>query len=139
MPPHGWHPSPEQLQKLRESHKGQKPWNTGKHVKLNNALDAFIYKRGSECHNWKGGKTPEKTLIRESREMEEWRNAVFTRDNWTCVQCGQTNTRLNAHHIFEFSKFPAFRLLTLNGATLCYDCHRATLRKGSVLYTVIPC
>jgi hypothetical protein len=62
---------------------------------------------------------------RHSPEYDEWRTAVFERDDYTCKDCGQRGGELNAHHIKEYAKHPKQRLDVSNGITLCLDCHKA--------------
>ena len=38
---------------------------------------------------WKGGTTSLNHLVRSSLEYRLWREVVFKRDNWTCVECKQ--------------------------------------------------
>jgi len=80
---------------------------------------------------WKGGVTPEQTLIRTSATYKAWRVAVFVRDDYTCQVCGLRGGRLNADHIKRFSDFPALRLEVGNGRTLCVPCHRTTETYGN--------
>jgi hypothetical protein len=54
---------------------------------------------------------------------------AFHRDNFTCLLCGDTKARLNAHHIKKWSKFPALRFTLSNIATLCEDCHEVKVHK----------
>ena len=82
---------------------------------------------GEKNHLWKGGITPLNRKIRTSTEYKEWRTAVFKRDNYTCVLCGDnTSGNLNADHIKRFSDYPELRLEVSNGRTLCIPCHRTT-------------
>jgi hypothetical protein len=79
---------------------------------------------GEHCGAWKGGVTPINALIRNSAEYNQWRNAVYKRDYWTCQECGMKNgIVLNAHHIKSFSEFPELRFEVSNGVTLCEQCH----------------
>lgn len=78
----------------------------------------------------KPAKTPQMLLIRNSFEYKLWRTAVYERDNYTCVFCGQRGYRLNADHIKPFSLFPELRFAIDNGRTLCIDCHKKTPTYG---------
>lgn len=78
---------------------------------------------GEKSHLWKGGITAKNTIIRESAEYAEWRNSVFSRDNWICQDCGMRGATLHAHHVFEFAQFEEHRFDVWNGVTLCVDCH----------------
>lgn len=74
--------------------------------------------------------------IRYSKKMQEWRKAVFERDNYTCQLCGARNGNgkaivLNADHIEPFAFSPHLRFDLDNGRTLCLDCHRKTPTWGN--------
>lgn len=82
---------------------------------------------GEKNNRWKGGITPIHIQIRMSPRYKEWRTAVFTRDNYTCVICGNNESgNLQADHIMPFSLFPDLRFDIDNGRTLCKPCHRKT-------------
>lgn len=83
--------------------------------------------KGIKSHFWKGGVTPINIIIRESLEYRLWREAVFKRDNYTCLWCGDDRGgNLEADHIKPFSLYPALRLAIDNGRTLCHECHKKT-------------
>ncbi len=70
-------------------------------------------------------------LARESAEYQAWRQAVFTRDGYTCQDCGACNAAgvghtvpLHPHHIQPFASHPDLRYAVENGVTLCPACHR---------------
>jgi len=88
---------------------------------------------GEKNSQWKGGITPINRKIRTSLEYKIWRKSVFERDNYTCVNCGDSKGgNLEADHIIPFCKiYRENSLQTLlfnisNGRTLCKDCHRRT-------------
>lgn len=96
---------------------------------------AYI-QRGSKSHRWQGGKTNPTILFRSSVEYAIWREAVFERDQFCCVMCGQRGQKLAAHHIREFSKYPDLRLVIANGVALCWPCHRSIKGKESKMAPV---
>lgn len=104
--------SEEHKRKLSEAHKGKstRSWTL----------------RGEKSASWKGGITPVNAKIRTSFEYRDWRIAVFTRDNYTCQECGSRGVTLNADHIKPFAYFPELRLVIENGRTLCVPCHKET-------------
>lgn len=88
-------------------------------------------RKGASNNNWQGGITPENVSLRSSKEMREWRIAVFERDNYTCQHCGARSGNgkiiiLNADHIKPFAYYPDLRFDIDNGRTLCVDCHKET-------------
>jgi 5-methylcytosine-specific restriction endonuclease McrA len=97
-----------------------------------------LYYVGENGHNWKGGITKLRDLLRRLPEYKEWRNSIFTRDNFTCQICNKKNSgNLNAHHIKMISEiFEENNIKTVeeaitckelwdinNGITLCSKCH----------------
>lgn len=144
--------SEETRQKMSESHKGKNTWSKGKKISeehrqkiIKNRLKNYKHsdevrakislskkgkKRpeisGEKCYLWKGGINPINLKIRKSLEMKMWREAVFTRDNWTCVLCLKVGGDLNADHIKQFAFYPELRFDIENGRTLCVPCHRKT-------------
>src|SRR3990167_4959083 len=83
-------------------------------------------KKGNKTHLWKGGITPINKLIRHSLKYKLWREAIFKRDNYTCIWCKKRGGRLQADHIKPFALFLELRFLVDNGRTLCVDCHKKT-------------
>ncbi|MDQ2830289.1 MAG: HNH endonuclease [Chloroflexota bacterium] len=72
-----------------------------------------------------------------------WRDAVLTRDDNTCQDCGQhghpDEKGFAAHHLKPYATYPALRLDVSNGVTLCRVCHMA--RHGIVVEPKrqVPC
>lgn len=120
----------ERRERQREKLKGKPSGATGKTWKLNHVKKNPAIK-GAKNPLWKGGVTPKHLMIRSSPEYRIWREAVFGRDNWTCVFCGRRNRTgdkviLHADHIKTFADYPELRFDVNNGRTLCRECHKAT-------------
>ena len=120
--------TPESKEKLRQVMLGKPGRNKGGYK-----LSMEFRKKQSELHRgknapgWKGGITPLNLKIRGSLEYRLWREAVFKRDNYACIWCGDSKGgNLEADHIKRFSDFPELRFAIDNGRTLCEDCHKKT-------------
>ena len=86
--------------------------------------------RGENNVGWKGGMCRERVRIWHSGKYQRWRKSVFERDNYTCQECGKRGSKLEAHHIKSFSKYPKLRFELSNGITLCgQPCHLKTRGK----------
>jgi len=83
-------------------------------------------KMSLKSYNWKGGKSRDK--YHKSWKYNKWRRGVFLRDNFTCALCGTVGGRLEAHHLYLWSKYPKLRYRKENGVTLCVSCHKAAHR-----------
>jgi len=85
---------------------------------------------GKGNSNWKGGITPINFKIRNSKDFQNWRIAVFERDDFTCQICEERGGKLRANHIKTFAKHPDLRFELSNGITICQDCdYRWVFRK----------
>lgn len=87
------------------------------------------WRRGPNHPMWNGYRD-EAEQVRGSVAYQEWRWAVYCRDNFTCQHCGARGVRLEADHIKSFATHPELRLAVANGRTLCVPCHRATPTYG---------
>ena len=84
---------------------------------------------GSKNNLWKGGVTVPNTLARHSFQYEDWRKAVFERDDYTCQKTRVKGGELVAHHILNFSNNKELRLDIVNGITLSKDSHKEFHKK----------
>ena len=97
-----------------------------------------LYHVGKNGHNWKGGITNLRDLLKQSPEYKKWRKSIFKRDNFTCQVCHQESSgNLHAHHIkmisviFKENNIKSVKKAikckelwnTNNGITLCNKCH----------------
>ncbi len=90
----------------------------------------LIY-RGDKAPNYKDGNCNDRQLLRASLEYKFWRKAIFKRDNYTCVMCGNPSKGdIEADHIKSFAMFPELRFKLSNGRTLCSVCHKLTDNYG---------
>ena len=102
-----------------------------------------VARYGKDNPHWKGGVTSAKQIVTKSFEYIQWRHQIYSRDQFTCQECGIIGSKLNAHHIKAFSilieeAIYQFPLLTIqqacrkyvplwdthNGITLCLKCHK---------------
>jgi hypothetical protein len=62
-------------------------------------------------------------VLRDDPKVRLWRDSVFCRDGYVCVNCGSRES-LEAHHINRWVDAPSLRLDIDNGVTLCKRCHQ---------------
>ena len=127
----GKHRSKEVKAKISKANKGKCPSEETRQ-KMSEARKLKI---GDKSPAWKAGITPFRIKICKTDKYQNWRNAVFERDDYTCQDCGAKNGNgkavfLNAHHILAFAKYPEKRFDIDNGLTLCVECHNKTKSKG---------
>lgn len=109
--------------------KGKRPYIMTDKIRGNMSI-AWVGKRtGKNNPNWKDGITPENKKVRNSIEFRLWREAVFSRDNWTCQKYGIRGGKLHAHHISNFATSPELRFAIDNGVTLSKIAHQQFHRK----------
>ena len=104
--------------------------------------DSLLGRTGENSRNWQGGKTSLQRIVRGCFKYRQWRSDVFTRDDFTCQECGVRGAYLEAHHIKTFSKIiKDNKIKTIeqalcceelwninNGTTLCKDCHKQIIK-----------
>ena len=136
-------PTEEQKRKIGNFFRGKK-WSEERKRKFSQTVTGIKHKPLTKEHrtkisiknkgkfvgiqhwNWKGGITSERKILYFSKEYKLWRTAVFERDNYTCIWCGQVGRELNADHIKPWADYPELRFAIDNGRTLCISCHRKT-------------
>ncbi len=127
--------SEEWKRKIKESHLGTK-------VSEKTKLKMGESHRGKKHWNWQGEITLLYFQVRNSFKYSRWRSDIFTRDNFTCVLCGDNQGRnLEADHfpksfsdIFYNNKIKTIQEALKcgelweinNGRTLCKKCHKKT-------------
>lgn len=80
--------------------------------------------RGTACHSFRDGRLAERRGQRFSIDYKRWRFDVFSRDLFTCQECGDAKGgNLRAHHVKPFASHPELRFDVSNGVTLCDPCH----------------
>ncbi len=99
-------------------------------------VSATKLKQHAEFRRANGLREPtESVRLHRGREARAWRAAVFERDAYTCVACGDSRGgNLEADHIRPVLFFPELVLDVSNGRTLCHPCHVMTPTYGSKIY-----
>lgn len=108
---------------------GNNPTSKGKNWKVKLTEKYRLSKIGDKNPCWKGGITTEYHKIRTTIESRIWREAVLSRDNWTCQKYGTQEGKLHAHHIKSFSDYPELRFAIDNGITLSEKAHKEFHKK----------
>jgi 5-methylcytosine-specific restriction endonuclease McrA len=101
-------------------------WNKGLKMPIEYRMKLSKLRQGDKHPNWKGGISNANQRIRKGIEYRLWREAVFERDDYTCIWCGSRGVYLEADHIKPFCDYPELRFALDNGRTLCKECHSKT-------------
>jgi len=132
-PNYGTHMSDEAKQKISRARMGMKfseehKQNLSKattrylqNQRWNALVGSFI--KGSPIRDWID------PLISNTYAIDDWRYAVYARDNYTCKVCGATNCVIHAHHIMTKHKYPDLAYDVDNGIALCKRCHESVYGK----------
>jgi len=124
-------------EKISKAHMGEGNPQYGKSPSLETRRKLSEVHKGEKSYLWKGGINPFRKSLRTCFEYRQWRSDVFTRDDFTCQECGQRGGSLHAHHIKSFSSILQYYEITTkeealeceelwninNGITLCKECH----------------
>lgn len=136
----GNHHTEETKKKISENSKAYMCWNKGKKASEETKRKMSESRKGNKNWNWKGGISPLRNIVISRFEYRQWRSDVFTRDDFTCQECGQVGGILNAHHIRNYSSIiQKYEITTVeealeceelwninNGITFCEECHKKT-------------
>ena len=121
--------TPERIEKIRQ--KALERWSNPEYkAKFS----------GEKSHKWKGGVALLRDIISQHFKYRQWRNDIFTRDNYICTWCGQKGGDLCVDHIEPFSYIINTNNIktldkaleceqlwnTNNGRVLCKSCHQKT-------------
>ena len=136
--------SEETKKKIGDASKGRKhteQWKKEMSARNSGKNNSMYGKTGELSPAWKnGGASKINKWIRTCFEYRQWRSDVFTRDEFTCQECGARGIYLEAHHIKSFSSIlKEYNIKTIeqalecqelwninNGITLCKECHKLT-------------
>ncbi|MCK4686610.1 MAG: hypothetical protein KAT66_00610 [Candidatus Lokiarchaeota archaeon] len=104
--------------------KGNVPWNKGLTKETSEIVLAVAEgKKGEKNCNWKNGVT-QSARDKCKRELKEWREKVFKRDNYICQKTKIKGNKLAPHHIKPFAKYTKLRFAISNGITLSEESHK---------------
>ncbi len=109
-----------------ESKRKQSVAKQGKKLALKHRIAQSARLQGIPVEEWKAFASSEADRLKASHEWREWREAVFTRDNWTCQQCGVRGGKLHPHHLKPKITHRELIFDVNNGVTLCVECHKKT-------------
>jgi hypothetical protein len=84
-----------------------------------------LLKNSGENHSrWNPELTEEEREDRRyNKKNIEWRQSIFTRDDYTCQSCNNRGVAINAHHLNAWHWCIEQRYDISNGVTLCDYCH----------------
>ena len=127
--------TPQSYEKMRQTillqyQLGRTAWNEGLRAdedeRVRRMSQNLTHRNGCgpENSNWNPSLTQEdRERKRYSPEHKEWARLVKERENYTCQCCRQRGGELVSHHLNSYATFVDQRLLVLNGACLCQECH----------------
>jgi len=107
----------------------------GKHHHCSKTCSSKAYSVNYSGENhpfYKGDRAMDRKFRTDSQPYRKWRKFVLSRDNYTCIWCGATDT-LEVDHIRPKSLFPELVFEISNGRTLCHPCHMKTPTYGKTL------
>jgi len=99
-----------------------------------NCVKAYRKRRFANELNprWKGGTKIARAKAMANSDYQDWRNAVFVRDEFHCLRCGDKHGPFNAHHVQSWAENKELRYEVSNGKTLCIPCHKLEHSKYAI-------
>lgn len=110
----------------KEAREKQSRAKLGTKVPLAQRVAQSARLQGIDVESWREFATTAAERLKGSPEYRVWREAVYSRDNWTCQNCKVRGGRLHAHHIKPKRTHPELIFNIDNGITLCVRCHKET-------------
>lgn len=123
----------------------QPPWNAGKigqcpQLAKVGEKNPMYGKFGKAHHGYKTGASTRRKRDWSRSIYQNWRKAVFAKDDYTCQECGDDKGgNLHAHHIKPWATFEEGRYDITNGITLCELCHIDTHKTHGKLHPMCRC
>ena len=97
-------------------------------------------KFGKAHHNYKTGASITRKRAWSRCIYQNWRKAVFAKDDFTCQVCGDNKGgNLHAHHCKPWATDIDGRYDITNGITLCDVCHISIHKKSETLHANCRC
>lgn len=114
----GFSPTPETREKISKA-------QLGKIVSAETIQKLSDSHKGEKSHKWiKDRSEVIDQSLRRTTEGRQWRRKVFLRDNKKCkINNEDCNGQLETHHILPFRDYPELRYDINNGITLCHYHH----------------
>lgn len=106
---------------------GKSAWNkgkkyqTGKKKSVEECAKIKERMKGEGNHRWRGGTTSKGNALRKG--VENLRQDIYARDNYTCRICKERSGKLTIHHILPIWARPDLAHEPDNLTTLCQSCH----------------
>ena len=137
--------------KISISKKGSIPWNKGIKTGLVSEKQKEIASknwlgdknpsckrdmRGKNHPKWKGGTNRTIDKYRGLKQWKEWREFIFKRDDYRCIDCGEKGCYIEPHHIIPLREDESKVFDKDNGITLCRKCHMKTFGKEPELVNI---
>jgi thymidylate synthase ThyX len=112
------------LQKPKSMHPNKKPGHGVKGMHGEEGRKAISERmKGSGNHRWRGGITAEAVQIRADNISKEFRQEIYTKDDFTCRLCYTRGGKLTLHHIVPVWQDKSLVGEPNNLITLCRQCH----------------